>query len=175
MVSMGDIELAVDERTQRLIWKRLGTRSARQISEETGLPVDQVIRIRNEMLDAVDDLTVKQAKQKLISDLQDIAATAKEDYDDSPWEFKSGLMNSAIAAMKTILVELNRTDKADEEKVNHLNAMRVRELVALIQEVVDISVDELVEKYDVLEKDEVYAIFDANMRKAARVRDALSS
>lgn len=171
---MGDIELAVDERTQRLIWKRLGTRSARQISEETGLPVDQVIRIRNEMLDAVDDLTIKQSKQKLIADLQDIATKTQEDYDDAPYEFKAGLMNSSIAAMKTILVELNRTDKADEEKVNHLNDMRIRELVSLIQEVVDISVDELVEKYD-LEKDEVYAIFDANMQKAARVRDAISA
>lgn len=171
---MGDIELAVDERTQRLIWKRLGTRSARQISEETGLPVDQVIRIRNEMLDAVDDLTIKQSKQKLIADLQDIATKTQEDYDDAPYEFKAGLMNSSIAAMKTILVELNRTDKADEEKVTHLNDMRIRELVSLIQEVVDISVDELVEKYD-LEKDEVYAIFDANMQKAARVRDAISA
>lgn len=170
---MGDELVKVDERTQRLIWKRLGTRSARQISEETGLPVDLVIRTRNEMLDAVDDLTIKQAKQKLIGDLQEIASTAKEDYDESPWEFKSGLLNSSIAAMKAVLVELNRTDKAEEEKVTRLNELRVRELVALIQEVVDISVDEIVEKYD-LEKDEVYAIFDTNMRKAARVRDAIS-
>ena len=170
---MGDELVKVDDRTQRLIWKRLGTRSARQIAEETGLPVEAVIRVRNELLDAVDDLTIKQAKQKLISDLQDIATKTQEDYEDAPYEFKAGLMNSAIAAMKTILVELNRTDKADEEKVNHLNEMRVRELVALIQEVVDISVEELVEKYD-LEKDEVYAIFDANMQKAARVRDAIS-
>lgn len=171
---MGDELVTVDDRTKRLIWKRLGTRSARQIAEETGLAVDVVIRTRNEMLDAVDDLTIKQAKQKLISDLQDIASKTQEDYDDAPYEFKAGLMNSSIAAMKTILVELNRTDKADEEKVNHLNEMRIRELVALIQEVVDISVDEIVEKYT-LERDEIYAIFDANMQKAARVRDAISA
>lgn len=171
---MGDELVKVDDRTKRLIWKRLGIKSARQIAEETGLAVDVVIRTRNEMLEAVDDLTIKQAKQKLISDLQDIASRTQEDYDDAPFEFKAGLMNSSIAAMKTILVELNRTDKADEEKVTRLNELRVRELVSLIQEVVDISVDEMVEKYD-LEKDEVYAIFDANMQKAARVRDAISA
>lgn len=171
---MGDELVTVDDRTKRLIWKRLGIRSARQIAEETGLAVDVVIRTRNEMLEAVDDLTIQQAKQKLIADLQDIATKTQEDYDEAPFEFKAGLMNSSIAAMKTILVELNRTDKADEEKVNHLNEMRVRELMNLIQEVVDISVDEMVEKYD-LAKDEIYAIFDANMQKAARVRDAISA
>jgi uncharacterized protein (DUF433 family) len=167
-------ELVFDNRMDTLIWRHAGVKSARATAEELGIKPEEVLRRRKDLLDSVDDLTIKQAKQKLIADLQGIAQSTKEDYEDAPWEFKSGLMNSSIAAMKAILVELNRADKADEEKVNHLNALRVRELVALIREVVDISVEEIAEKYD-LNPDEIYPIFNANMEKAARVRDAITA
>lgn len=157
-----------------LIWRHAGVKSARETAKELGVQPEDVLRRRKDLLDGVDDLTIKQAKQKLITDLQDIAQSTKEDYEDAPWEFKSGLMNSSIAAMKAILVELNRADKADEEKVDHLNNLRVRELVGLIQEVVDISVEEAAQKYDI-DQDELFAIFNANLEKAARMRDAISA
>lgn len=163
-----------DERTDRLIWTGMGVESARATAERTGLKPEEVLRRRKELLEAVDDLTVVQTRQKLVADLQDIARKTQDDYDDAPYEFKAGIMNSAIAAMKAVLVELARADKNDEEKVNHLNALRVRELVSLIREVVDISVEEISEAYSI-DKDELFAIFNTNLDKAARVRDAISA
>lgn len=165
----------IDNRIERIIWTSAGIKSARKVAEETGLKPEEVLRIRKEMLEGVDELTIQQSRQKLISDLQDIAQRTQDDYDDAPYEFKAGLMNSSIAAMKAVLVELNRADGQDQEKVTQLNNLRVRELVNLIREVVDISVEELVEKYDNLDLDEVYALFNGNLEKAARVRDAISA
>lgn len=161
-------------RIDNLIWSKAGVQSARDTAKELGLKPEDVLRRRKELIEGVDDLTVKQAKQKLIADLQSIAAKTQEDYDDAPYEFKAGLMNSSIAAMKTVLVELNRSDAADTEKVDKLNALRVRELVALIREVVDISVEETAQAYDI-NKDELYAIFNTNLEKAARIRDAITA
>jgi len=163
-----------DERIDRILWASAGIKSAREVAKELGMKPEEVLRRRKELIEGVDDLTIQQTRQKLLIDLKDIARRTQEDYDEAPFEFKAGLMNSSIAAMKAVLVELNRADDKDQEKVDHLNALRVRELVNLIREVVEISVDELVEKYD-LERDEVYAIFDANMQKAARMRDALTA
>lgn len=168
-------EIAVQdtERIDRAIWRGIGAKSARQIAEETGTDPAYVLRRRNELLEAVDDLSIKQAKQKLLADLQSISTRTQEDYDAADYEFKAGLMNSSIAAIKAVLVELNRADKADTEKVNHLNTLRVRELVSLIREVVDISVDEISEAYGI-DKDELFAIFNTNLDKAARIRDAIA-
>src|SRR5690606_38089768 len=126
----------LDDRVRGLIWRGMGVESARETAEKVGMKPDEVLRIRKELLDSVDALTVQQKRQKLIVDLQDIAQRVQEDYDSAPWEFKAGLMNSGISAMKTVLVELNRTAKGEQEAVDRLNELRVRELLRLI----DVSV-----------------------------------
>jgi hypothetical protein len=161
------------DRVDRIIWRTMGVKSAREVAKETGLDPAEVLRRRNELLDGVDDLTIKQAKQKLIADLGDIASRAQDDYENAPWEFKSGIFNSAIAASKAVLVELNRADKADTEKINHLNQLRIRELVDLMQEIVDVSVEQVALQYD-LDADELFAIFNANLAAASKRREAIA-
>ena len=102
-------DMEIDPRLERLVWKSLGLKTVRQIAEETGLTPDAIFAIKRELYESVDVLSVEQKKQKFIVMLEEIAHDTKEDYDNAPYEFKSGLMNSSIAAMKTIMVELNHT------------------------------------------------------------------
>ena len=167
-------EAEVDPRIQRKIWKLLGRRSAREIASEVGLPPEEVLRIKREMLDEVDILSVTETKRKLLSDLQDISQRLQDDYDASPWEFKSGIANSSIAAMKTVLGSLKDTSKGEQEAVDRLNALRVRELLSLMQEVVERGVKETVDRFD-LDEDEVFGIFNVALAEAAQNRDEESA
>lgn len=165
-------DIAIDSRIEKIIWQRIGVKSVRQISEEVGLPIEQVLAIRNRLLDGIDDLTLKQERQKLMVELKNISLDAKDRAENASDEFFAGMMNSSIAAMKTVLTELTRMDKADTSKIDRLNDLRVRELVQLLQEVVDVSVYEVSDRYG-LDKDELFAIFNANLEQAASKRDAL--
>lgn len=165
-------EFTIDPRVERQVWKALGIKPLKQIAEETGLTRDQIIRIREELLTSVDDLTVMQKRQKLIISLEEMSQAAREDYDNAPFEFKAGVLNSAISAIKAVQSELNRMSKADQSRVDELNQKRIRELVSLIREVVDTSVSEVSEVHG-LPEDELFEVFNRNLEAAARKRDAL--
>lgn len=169
---MSKDEIEIDPRLERIVWKSLGLKSVRQIAEETGLAPEQIFAIKRELYEGVDVLSVEQKKQKLIVMLEEIAHDTKEDYDKAPFEFKSGLMNSSIAAMKTIMVELNRTSKEDQGRIDTLNSLRARELFSLLQEVVDTSVVEVAAQYE-LDEEDLFEVFNRNLAKAARKRDEL--
>lgn len=160
----------VDARLERVIWKGLGVKSVRQLASETGLAPEEVLRVKNELLDAVDVLTIQQRRQKILVDLQEVAQRVQDDYDRSPMEFKAGLMNSAVSAMKAILVELNRAQKGEEDAVSQLNALRVKELLSLIDEVVLVSVQSIAKEHG-LDVDELLEVFSGNLRSAAARRD----
>lgn len=165
-------EFEIDPRIERQVWKALGIKPLKQIAEETGLTRDQIIRIREELLTSVDDLTVMQKRQKLIISLEEMSQAARDDYDNAPFEFKAGILNSAISAIAKVQSELARMAKSDQSRVDELNQKRIRELVSLIREVVDTSVSEVSEAHD-LPEDELFEVFNRNLEAAARKRDAL--
>lgn len=165
-------DMEIDPRVERLVWKSLGLKTVRQIAEETGLQPEQIFAIKRDLFESVDSLTVEQKKQKLIVMLEEIAHDTKEDYDKAPFEFKSGLMNSSISAMKTIMVELNRTSKEDQGRIDSLNSLRVKELFSLLREVVDTSVVEVAGEHG-LDEEELFEVFNRNLAKAAKKRDEL--
>lgn len=166
VMSEGKEVEAHDERIRGIVWKRLGTKSARQIAEETGLKIEQVFALRAEMLDEVDDLTIKQKRQKLVIQLQEIAQKAQDDYDNVSAEFKAGLLNSAVAAMKTVLVELNRTQKGEQEAIDRLNALRVNELMRLIDMTVARTLSEIATTHE-LDEVELLGVFQKHLRPVA--------
>lgn len=164
------MELEVSDRVERIIWKGIGKKSARALAEETGLTPDQVFAIKARLLEAVDEISVQQTKQKLVITLQEIIDKAYEDYDNVAADFKSGLLNSAISASKAVLTELNRVSKQDTERLNSLNEMRVRELTSLMFEVVDATVPLVAERYGI-PQDELFDMFNDSLSKAAARRD----
>lgn len=166
---MTDIE--IDDRIDRLIWRSIGRRSLRQVAEETGVALEQLAFRRTELLDSIDELTIQQKRAKLLVDLQEIADTARDDYEDEPDKDKgSKLLTAAIGATKAVLDQLAKMEKADTSKVETLNALRVRELVSLIQEAVDTSVPEISKEYDISEQ-VLFDIFNKNLGKAALKRE----
>lgn len=167
-----DIELQITPRIEKLIWRDLGKKSVRQIAKETGLEPEAVLRAKNEMFESIDDLTILQKKQRLIIELESISQTAKDAAENTIDEFKSGMWNSAISAMKAVMVELNRLDKADNTKVEALNALRIKELVSLMYEVVDSGVPVIAARYEIPE-DELFEVFNDAMSRAAARREAL--
>ena len=164
-------EISIDDRIDRLIWRSIGRRSLRQVAEETGVPLEQLAFRRTELLDSVDELTIQQKRAKLLADLQEMADKASEDYDNEPDKDKgSKLLTAAIGATKAVLDQLSKMEKADTSKVEALNALRVRELVSLIQEAVDTSVPEIAKEYDIPEQ-VLFDIFNKNLGKAALKRE----
>ena len=167
-----EIESADDDAISRYVWKRIGKESARDMAKALGVSPDEILRVKRDLAESVDALTLQVQKARLMRTLQEIADDAKAEFETAPAEFKAGLLNSSVAAIKTLLVELNRTSKQDAEAINTLNAMRVRELTALMFEVVDATVPLVAERYSIPE-DDLFAMFNEALSRAASRRDSL--
>lgn len=165
---MGELEeFEIDSRIEKLIWRSIGRKSVRKMAEETGLPVEMVARIRTELLDGVDELTIDQKRTKLLVDLQDIADTARSDYDSADdTDSGSKLLTVAVGAIKTVLGEMRQIEKSSNGAVEALNQMRIRELMRLIDLTVAKTFAVLSERHG-LEEDEMYGIFQGFLKPAA--------
>ena len=165
---MGELEeFEIDSRIEKLIWRSIGRKSVRKMAEETGLPVETVARIRTELLDGVDELTIDQKRTKLLVDLQDIADTARSDYDSADdTDSGSKLLTVAVGAIKTVLGEMRQIEKSSSGAIDALNQMRIRELMRLIDLTVAKTFAVLSERHGLAE-DEMYEIFQGFLKPAA--------
>lgn len=166
----GDIEHLDQERVDELIWKHAGLKPVREIASLTGLKPEEVLRRKNELLESVDVLSIQQKRQRLLIELDGMARDARERAQGASDEFYAGTINASTGAIKTMLSELARQEKADQSKVESLNQKRVSELVSLMREVVDISVVEIASKNE-LDEDDLYEVFNRRMIEAAEKRD----
>lgn len=155
------------ERADSLISRYIGRRSIREIAEMTGMRPEEVMNRKSEIINNVDVLTVQEKRAKLLYELDELAADARERAKDTSDEFLSGMLNSSVSAMKVILVELARAEKANEGAVEQLNQLRVRELLRLVDSVLVSGVREIAEKYD-LDERELTDIFQDRLIEEAR-------
>lgn len=162
------------ERVDEIIWRNADIKSARQIADMVGLRPEEVLRRKKELVEEVDDLTIKAIRTRLLIDLQSIARKTQEDYDNAPFEFKAGLMNSAVASMKLVLAEMTRAEKADSSKVDALNALRQREILRLVRDSVLTTLDEIAELHD-LDRDQLQDVFQKNLVQTAHEIEATQS
>lgn len=160
----------LDERLHRIIWRGLGTKSPRQIAEETGLTPEDILRIKNEMLESVDILSVQQRRQKVLVNLEVMSNDALDRAATADDEFKAGLYNSAIAAQKELVRQLTNLVGEENEAVERLNDMRVRELLRIVDEAVVLSVRELSVKHGI-DEDEFLGVFQENLAQTALRRE----
>ena len=165
-----EIESADDDAISRYVWKRIGKESAREMAKALGVSPDEILRVKRDLAESVDEITLQVQKARLMRTLQEIADDAKDEFETAPAEFKAGLLNSSVAAIKTLLVELNRTSKQDSEAVAALNQLRVRELYLLMTEVVETGIDTVSERHKI-PKPELVGIFNEKLADAARRRE----
>lgn len=169
-----ELEEINSSKIDEYIWRHIGRKSPREIAEETGLDPIEVLRRKNELLEEVDVLTLQQKQQKLMIELDSIAADARDRFRGASDEFASGLLNTSVAAIKTLLVEVNRIASKQTDAVERLNSMRVRELLRLVDKVITASVEEISEEHG-LDSVEIMGVFQDKLVEEARSLDGAPS
>lgn len=160
-----------DERIDRAIRKGLmSSKTVRQMAEETGLKPEEVLRKKTEVLEGVDVLTIQEKRALFMMELSDMSREVRERAKNAGDRDYPVMINASTANIKLLLGELTRMEKADSGRVDALNQKRVAELVALMREVIDISVVEIAAKHS-LEEQSLYEIFNRRMVEAAQKRD----
>lgn len=168
---MGEIEHIDDTRVDNLIWRYIGQKTVREISELTGLKPEEVLRRKNELLDSVDALSIDEKRQRLLIELDGMARDARDRAKDASDEFYAGTVNAATGAIKTMLAELARMQKQDSGKIEALNQLRIRELLRLVDATVARSVREIAATHD-LDETELMEVFQGHLVEAARELEA---
>ena len=170
---MNDLEeIEIDSRIENIIWRGIGRKSVRKMAEETGLSVERVAQIRTQLIESVDEITLDMKRSKLLADLQDIADTARDDYENADdTDSGSKLLTVAVGAIKTILGEMRQIEKSNSGAIDALNQMRVRELLRLIDVTVSRTLSDIATTYG-LEESELQGVFQAHLRPAAEELDA---
>lgn len=161
----------IDPRIQRIVWKGLGNKTVREMADETGLTPEEIFAVKRELLGAVDVLTVQEKRQKILIDMEKLAQDALDRAEDSSDEFFAGMMNAARGAMKDMLTALNQTAKGEQEAIERLNDLRVRELLSLIDRTVAYTLTEIAKTYD-LDENELHDIFQKHLKPAAQELEA---
>lgn len=170
---MTDVEeFVIDPRIEKTVWKSLGLKPLKQIADETGLSRDQIIRIREELLSSVDDLTIMQKRQKLIIELESLAYEARDRAQSMADEFVAGTLNASVGAIKAVQAELARMARDDSSKIEALNSLRRREIVQMYISVVDSGVEEIAAEHD-LDADALFSVFNRLLEEYAKGQDAL--
>lgn len=164
-------ELVVDPRVEKIIWRGLGTKSVRQMAEDTGLSPEQIFAIKRDLLSAVDVLSVSERKAKLLVMLEEMAHEALDRAANSSDEFSAGHFNAARGAMKDALTELNRQNKGEQEAITTLNNLRINELVRLIELSVSKTFAVLSDRHG-LSEDEMFEVFHSYLKPAAEEIEA---
>lgn len=140
-------------RVDRQIVKWMGKKSVREIAEETGVPQADLMRRKQELVESVDEITLQMQRLQLMATLQEIADIALERAKASVDEFKAGLFNSSVAAVKELLKQVDRLESRGNTAVDALNQLRIREIVRLMGRVVDSGVQEIAQAHGLDEAD----------------------
>ena len=165
-----EIEPVDDTRISNYVWRHIGKKTAREMAKDLSVSPDDILRIKRDLAESVDELTIQVQKARLMRTLQEIADDAKDEFENADYEFKAGLLNSSIAAIKTLLVELNRTSAKDQAAVASLNNLRVRELYSLMIEVVETGIEDASVRFDI-DKQDLLDIFNEKLSSAAKRRE----
>ena len=157
----------VSARIKQIVWRYAGVKSTREIAELTGLPPERVLALKKEMYDTVDALTIDQQLTRCMVQLQEISERAREEFESTTdARSKAPLLSASVTAIKTLLNEMRNIRKTEDKAVSTLNAKRQSELVTLMQNTVDRSVEEIAQKYDV-DKQSLFDIFNRRLLEAA--------
>lgn len=165
-----EIEEFDQPRADKIIWRNMGLKPVSEIAKLTGMKPEAVLRRKNELLEEIDVLTIRQKQAKFMVQLDQMAADARDKAETIASEFYAGTINASVSAIKTVLTELNRLEAKTTGEVERLNSLRIKELLRLMDRVVNISVREVANEYSLDEAD-LLEIFQSNLVSAAQELD----
>lgn len=164
---MNDSE-STDNRITKYVWRHIGKKSAREMAEELNVAPEDILRVKRDLVESVDDITISIHKMKLLASLQELADDAQErSRNVSDERNYSGMVNAASGAIDKLLKELNRTAKEDSNAVKSLNQLRIQELLRLMDTVVFKSVKVISSDHGI-DEEELIKVFSDNLVEAAR-------
>lgn len=158
------------ERVRKLIWRHMGVRSAREIAEMTGVPPEAILRVKRELLEEVDVLSIQEKRQRIIVELDEMARDARDRAQGMSDEFYSSSIQASVAAMRLVLGELKLMEKSDNARVESLNQKRVEELLRLVDTTVASTLREISATYD-LDEDDLIQVFQRHLEPAAEAME----
>lgn len=161
----------VDDRTRRYIERLVTRKSAREISTELNVPVDVVLRVKQEMADSFDTITVRERVIHSINTLSDITTKAIDEFErTNDLKSKAPLLSSATNALKAQMQVLEKWVKSTDPKVEALNRKRQEELTTLLTDAFTMFAQRVSKLHDIPEQ-ELWDQFEDDMREAARLMD----
>lgn len=166
----GELEPNDDQRIQRHVLKHIGKKNAREMAAELGVSPEEILRAKREIVESVDEISIQVQKMRLLTTLQELAYDAQERSRSISSEFFAGTVNASVGAIKTLLVELNRTSKQDSEAVMRLNELRTREILRLIDSAVSKTFQDISDEHDI-DTSELMAMFQSRLAEQAAVME----
>lgn len=168
MISEGKDLVEFDQaRIDKAIWENIGIKSVREIADLTGLKPEEVLRRKTDLLEGIDVLTIAEKETRILVELEGMARDMRARAANTIDEYASGMINSSVAALKTMLSQLDRLKKQDQGKIEALNALRVKELLRLVDLTTTRAVREIAATHD-LEETELMEVFQGHLVDAAR-------
>lgn len=160
-----------EQRIQKFVLRHIGKKNAREMAAELGVSPEEILRAKRALLEEIDPLTIQVQKMKLLTKLQELADEAhdrsKSVSDDRNF---AGIVNASAGAIDKLLKELNRSAAQDSAAVDALNALRVRELLRLIDVTVDRTLRDIAEEHN-LDYEDLQETFNRHLRPAAEGLD----
>lgn len=122
----------------------LGSKTPRVIATELGVTPDIVLRVKQDIVDSMDALTVDEHVAQSMSLLRDVAEKAREEFDRTEdARSKAPLLAAAVTATKTFMAELHKWADKNKGQVEALNKMRQRELASALNKMAEITATDL--------------------------------
>lgn len=162
-----EVEEFDQERIDKVIWRNADVKPVKWIADQINKKPDYVLRRKRELMEGIDSLEVQQARYRLISELNGMSRDARARAESTSDEFYAGTINASTGAIKTMLQELARMEKADSGKIETLNQMRRQEILRLIDLAVRTTFKTLSEKHDI-PQDEMMTLFQTSLFQAAQ-------
>lgn len=166
-----------DERVRSIVWKHLGSKNAREVAELAGVTPDVVMRIKKDLLDTTDSLTVQQHQTRILKLVDETATQAIEWAHDiansgNPDRERSlgPILTSANQFLKLATQMLKETEAKNAAQVEALNQLRIRELYDTVVLMMEFVTSDLVEDFG-LDRETVGKLFEAALGKAAEKLD----
>lgn len=158
------------DRVRDLVWRHMGVKSARELSELTGIPPEGVLRVKRELLEEVDVLSIQEKRQRIMVELDGMARDARDRAQGMSDEFYASGIQASVAALRLVLGELKTMEKQDNSKIEALNQKRIQELVNLVNETVVTGVSEIATTYG-LDEEDILGVFNSKLVEAAKGRE----
>lgn len=136
------------------------SKSADDIAEELGYPVEDVYKIQNKIFKSIDGYTLDQQLKLTIMDLRELGQMAKENY---RIDANSRQAEAAVKAFDAAAGRIDAISKRVDDSIFRMNQEQADYLVTLVTKATYAAFRELTERYPAIELEEAEGVFQQRL------------